>query len=282
MTKTVAGGKGINVARVLKELGHKDILATGFVGGANGDLILRGLDAEGIPHSFVRTKDESRLCIAIVDPEKGTQTEVNENGPEVTQEELDALTKVLEQYLDKTEYLILSGSIPPGAPSDFYAEIITKAKSIGVKTILDTSGNALNRGAAAGPFMVKPNERELSALKGRELLTVEEILSAAKSLLSAKTEMVVVSMGRSGALVTNGIESWQAVPPEIEFVSAVGSGDSLVAGFLDSLLKGGTISDALKRGTAAGAANAATYGAGFCKKEDIEKLEQWVVLTKLE
>ena len=100
------------MARVLKELGHSDVLATGFVGGANGDLIVKGLGAEGIAHDFIRTKNESRLCIAIVDPEKGTQTEVNENGPEVTNEELNALKTRIEQLIDGTEYLCLLYTSP--------------------------------------------------------------------------------------------------------------------------------------------------------------------------
>ena len=281
VAKSVAGGKGINVARVLRELGQ-DVLATGFAGGTNGNQILRGLDDEGLPHDFVRTEGESRLCIAVIDPEKGTQTEVNENGPEVSEAEVQALRGKLEALVPKAEYLVLSGSAPPGVPSDFYAEAIALAKSHGVKAVLDTSGNPLSRGVAAGPYMLKPNARELSSLKGRELLTVEEILGAAKSLLASKIEIVVVSMGRSGAIATDGRESWQAAPPEIEFVSAVGSGDALVAAFLDALIRGRGMREALRWGTAAGAANAATYGAGFCKEEEISRLADEVRLSPMD
>ena len=278
--RSVAGGKGINVARVLKELGQ-EALATGFVGGTNGDQILRGLDAEGLLHDFVRTAGESRLCIAVVDPAKGTQTEVNENGPEVSESEVEALRRKLQELTPKAEYLVLSGSTPPGVPSDLYADVIAFAKERGVKAVLDTSGNPLSRGVTAGPFMAKPNIRELSALKGRELLTLEEILGAARSLLGSGIEIVVVSMGRSGAIAADGRESWQATPPEIEFVSAVGSGDALVAGFLDSLIRGRGLSEALRWGTAAGAANATICGAGFCRKEDIERLAGGVTLTRI-
>ena len=280
VTKSVAGGKGINVARVLRELGQ-EVLATGFVGGTNGNQIIQGLQAEGLPHDFVRTAGESRLCIAIVDPEKRTQTEVNENGPEVSEDEVQEIRHKLEGLALKAEYMVLSGSAPPGVPSDFYAETITMAKGHGMKVVLDTSGNPLSRGVAAGPYLLKPNVRELSSLKGRELLTIEETLGAAKSLLASKIEIVVVSMGRSGAIATDGEESWQATPPEIEFVSAVGSGDALVAGFLDALIRGRGIGEALRWGTAAGAANATVYGAGFCRKEDIANLADQVELSRI-
>lgn len=278
--KSVPGGKGINVARVLNELGQ-EALASGFLGGANGDFIARGLDEEGLRHDFVRTEGESRLCIAIVDPVNRTQTEVNENGPNVSEAEVEELRAKLQELIPTAEYVVLSGSAPPGMPTDFYAEMIAAAKAHSVRAVLDTSNNFLSRGVAAAPFMVKPNIRELSAIKGRELLTLEEILGAAKSLLSAGVEIVLVSMGRSGAIVTNADEAWQAAPPEIEFVSAVGSGDAMVAGFLDSLIRGRALSDALRWGTAAGAANAATYGAGFCKKEDIAALAEQVALNRV-
>jgi len=278
--KVTAGGKGINVARVLKELG-RDTLATGFVGGCNGDKVIAGLDQEGLKHDFVRIAGESRICVAIVDPANGTQTEVNENGPDVQPEDLRALKSKVESFMPSAEWLILSGNAPPGAPAGFYAELIEIARRRDVRTALDASGPHLQEGVAAGPFMVKPNVAELSALTGRELLTLEEITQAAKSLSHTGVSIVIVSMGRAGCVATDGRRSWQAAPPEIPFVSAVGSGDALVAAVVDSLLSGCDIPEALRAGVAAGAANATTYGAGFCAKDSIMALKDRVLVTEV-
>lgn len=278
---TVAGGKGINVARVLKELGQKPV-ATGFVGGANGRIITLGLDDEGILHEFVQVHGESRLCIAVVDPTNGTQTEVNENGPGVNENELGELRRRLSKLLRKADYLVLSGSAPPGVPDDFYAEAIGMAHSAGIRTVLDASGNHLQHGIKAMPFMVKPNEVELSAIVGRELLTLEEIINAAKDLAGTGIPVVVVSLGRSGGIITDGERVWHARPPEIKFISAVGSGDAMVAAIIDGIIHNLDLPDCLRIGTAAGAGNAASYGAGFVKKEQIDRLLDGVVVEELD
>lgn len=279
-TRTVAGGKGINVVRVLKTLGRVG-MATGFLGGRNGDLLIESLNEEGLRHSFVRVGGESRLCIAIMDPKNGTQTEVNENGPEVSPEEVDRMLGKVRELAPGKDFLVLCGSCPPGVPLSFYGEMIGIAREAGVRTVLDTSGDHLREAVQAGPYMVKPNVTELSQLAGRELFTLEEIARAAKSLSQYGVSITAVTMGRSGAMVTDGVQSWKAAPPEIEFASAVGSGDSFVAAFLHSMLNGDALSDALALGTAAGAANATTFGAGFCSKECIMDIRQGVVLTKI-
>lgn len=277
---TVAGGKGINVVRVLAALG-RDGLATGFVGGAVGDAIVESLDKERLPHDFVRVSGESRLCIAIIDPKSGTQTEVNENGPTVSPDEVDRVLDKIAELLPGKEFVVLSGSVPPGVPTSFYGDIIKLARKLGVRAVLDTSGEHLKEAVQAAPFMVKPNIAELSQLAGQELVTLEEISRAAKSLKQFGVVLTTVTMGRSGAMVTDGVHTWKATPPEIKFASAVGSGDSFVAAFLDSLLRGESASTALVAGTAAGAANATTYGAGFCSKESIMEIRQGVVLTRV-
>ncbi|MCL5105705.1 MAG: 1-phosphofructokinase [Armatimonadetes bacterium] len=279
--RTVAGGKGINVVRVLKELGRKGI-ATGFAGGATGEAIIQALDEEWLRHDFVRVAGESRLCIAVVDPKNGTQTEVNENGPEITEAEVSLMLEKAAALVGGMDYVVLCGSCPPGVPTSFYGGIIEIAKKVGVKSVLDTSGDHIREAIKSGPYMIKPNIAELSQLAGRELLTIEEIVRAAKSLKQYGVSITSVTMGRSGAMVTDGVQAWMAVPPEIRFASAVGSGDSFVAAFLDSLMNGESLPLALIAGTAAGAANATTFGAGFCKKESIMELKQGVTLTKLD
>ena len=277
---TLPGGKGINVARVLKELG-REAITTGYVGGCVGEVIIKGLDKEQIHHDFVIIEDESRLCIKVVDPKNATQTEINEPGPFIPAAYVDRMFDKIRQLAPGKEMIVLCGSCPPGVPATFYYDIIRLAGEYGVKCVLDASGEHLAEGIKAGPFMVKPNVGELSELAGTELCTLEEISRAAKSLKQYGVEITAVTMGRSGGLVTDGVQVWKAVPPEIRFASAVGSGDAFLAAFIDSLLRGESLPDALIWGTAAGAANATSYGAGLCSKESIIDIQQGVTLSKL-
>ena len=269
--RIVPGGKGINVARVYTELGG-EALATGFAGGHNGDYVLEGMRTEGLKHDFIRTAGESRVCIAILDPANKTQTELNEIGPEIAADEVERLRVKYESLVPGVEYAVLSGSTPPGVPDSIYREMVEIANHYEVPAVLDTSGEPLIQGLSAKPFMAKPNVHELSAVVGKQLATVEEVAEAATELNARGIEVVVVTLGRDGALVAGKDGVWRAKPPEIPFVSAVGSGDAFAAAFVYVVASGGPISEALKLGTGAGAANAMTFGAGFCKRDDIMRL----------
>lgn len=275
--RVVPGGKGINVARVYRELGGEPV-ATGLLGGHNGDYIREGLRAEGLRSDFVRIEGESRVCIAILDPVSKTQTELNEVGPDVTQSEVDRFKIKFESLVQGMQYVILSGSAPPGVTDDIYRELIEMARSYGVPSFLDTSGQALSRGLLARPLVVKPNVNELSAVVGGHLGTVEEVLDAARDVHARGIEMVIVTMGRDGALAVTQRGAWRARPPEIPFVSAVGSGDAFAAAFVYMIGKGATVQEALRLGVAAGAANAMTFGAGFCKRDDILRLAEETIV----
>lgn len=278
--RIVPGGKGINVSRVLRVLGMESV-ALGFAGGYNGGFIRSGLEQEGIAHDLVQTEGESRVCITIIDPEHGTQTEINENGPEIKESELAELNNRLLKRLPDAEGLVLSGSIPPGVPDDIYANWARAAKDAGVWTLLDSSGTALKLGVSAAPNTIKPNIHELAGLVGKELYTTEEILESATDLLLQGIETVLVSMGRSGALAVNKEEAWIASPPEIDFISAVGSGDAFVAGFLFGRHHSYDLPESLRISTAAGAANAMNFGAGFCTEECIHSLAVQVEVRNL-
>ncbi|MCX8053424.1 MAG: PfkB family carbohydrate kinase, partial [Armatimonadetes bacterium] len=220
-------------------------------------------------------------CIKVMDPTNGTQTEINEPGPTISEEELDEMRAKIADLTPGKSFLVLSGHCPPGVPATFYKELIEIARRAGVRSALDASGEHLAEGIKGAPFIVKPNVAELSQLSGHELCTLEEISSAAKSLKQYGVQITAVTMGRSGALVTDGVQAWQATPPEIQFASAVGSGDSFLAAFLDEILSGESLADALAWGTAAGAANATSYGAGFCSKKSIMEMRQGVSLIKV-
>ncbi|MCS7309254.1 MAG: 1-phosphofructokinase [Armatimonadetes bacterium] len=277
--RVVAGGKGINVARVLHTLGVP-VVATGFLGGHNGAFILDSLQQEGIPGDFVWTRGESRVCLAVIDPIAGTQTELNEIGPEIHPDEVSALEQKLEQILPRFAYVTLSGSAPPGVPADFYACAIRLGQRAGVRVVLDSSGDLLKHGVDAVPWMVKPNRAELAALFGGEPADVREAIEMARQLRARGIEVVVVTLGRQGAVWVSAEGEWFAQPPEVEFVSAVGSGDSMLAAMLYATILGMLPPEVLRWGVAAGAANAAVFGAGFCTRQQIEALLPRVVVQR--
>ncbi|HUV04261.1 MAG TPA: 1-phosphofructokinase [Armatimonadota bacterium] len=278
--RIVPGGKGINVARVYREVGGEAV-ATGFIGGHNGDYILQGMREEGLKSDFVRTAGESRVCIAILDPIGKTQTELNEVGPAVTDEEVRRLNLKFESLVPGMQFAVFSGSIPPGVVNSIYRELTELARHYDVPCVLDTSGAPLAEALVAKPFMAKPNVHELSAVVGRQLGTVEEATEAAREVNRRGVDIVIVTLGRDGALAATSEGVWRARPPEIPFVSAVGSGDALAAAFLHVLATGGSVPEALRFGVGAGAANAMTFGAGFCRREDIVQLAEQTEVAEL-
>ena len=280
-TESFPGGKGIALSRILKVL-ETPTTATGFIAGSTGSAIISGLEKENIPHDFVEVDGESRLCLAIIDPTTETQTEINEKGPNISLQDCEKIYKKIEMLLKNAKFMTLCGSVPTGTPDDFYYNLIRLAKSMGVKTALDTSGTQLIKAMEASPFIVKPNIVELSQIIKKEHFTIEEIFSSAKALKNKyNIEIVTVTMGRKGALVTDGKASYLAIPPKIDFVSAVGSGDSFLAAFLASHQKNKSLKECLRWATAAGAANASTAGAGLCTKNMIYSFIDGIKITML-
>lgn len=264
-TRVYAGGKGINVARVYRTLGG-EVTATGFSGGATGEYIQHGLRREGVVAQFVSVAQQSRTCTAILDPVGRTETVLNENGPQVTPAECDALLHRLRELLPGQNAVILSGSFPPGTPPDLYAAMIRLAQEFGVKAVLDASGEALQFGVAAKPFLVKPNVHEMEALSvGGDGWGGSAQASRAKYGVT----LALVTGGARGAVLAAEEGTWEAIPPAVEVVSALGSGDSLTAGFVWAWEQGMGHAEALKLGVAAGAANATVYGSGFCTHDQM-------------
>lgn len=301
---TVAGGKGINVARVYQTLTGKAVV-TGFLGGHNGAIIDAALAREGIRSECVQVDGESRLCIAVIDPSTGTQTEINESGPLVSHTATRHLTARVETLLsaNQFDFLVMCGSLPPGAQDSLFAELITLGRRHSVRTVLDTSGAALRIGLEARPWMVKPNLAELASLFDVPLTIGESVTTAILEMHGKGVEVAVVTLGARGAIASVTDESfagtidesylgtirtvgnvtstmWESTPPAIRFASAVASGDSFLAAFLwswkqSSKVSGGRaghssrLEAALRLATGAGAANASEIGAGFCSRESI-------------
>lgn len=269
---TVAGGKGINVARVYQTLGGRAV-CTGFLGGVQGQIVKRALAAENLAGQFVPCDGETRLCIAVIDPETGTQTEINEPGPQINQLAVSQLHRRIQGLLSHQafRFVVLSGSLPPGAPDTLYADLIAMARSFGVKSVLDTSGAALLEGLAARPWMIKPNRVELETIGGPAADDAEAIRRA-NALRAGGIEVVAVTLGAGGAILAVEDGVYRAVPPSVPFASAVASGDAFLAAFLWAWTHGESPQcpeSALRMATGAGAANASVIGAGFCSRESV-------------
>ncbi len=280
---TVAGGKGINVARVYQTLGGT-ARATGFLAGANGRIVARALVRERIQDAFVRVRGESRICIAVIDTITGTQTEINEAGPTISPASAKRLVRIIDAELatNAFEFLVLSGSLPPGTPPGLYADLICVGKAHGVRTVLDASGEALRRGVAAVPWMVKPNRVELESIVGRSVETMTDTVAAARMLHEDGIKVVAATRGSEGAILVTEGQGWCAEAPSITFASAVASGDSFLAAFLWSWTQADADPEkALRLGVGAGAANAAVVGAGFCSRESIYSCAELTPVTRL-
>jgi 1-phosphofructokinase family hexose kinase len=270
--RTVAGGKGINVARILGTLGH-GVIASGLAGGGAADFISRDLERHGILTDFVRIEEESRLCIAVVDKRDRRTTRLDEHGPLVLPSELDALKRKLVDLLERSRLLVLSGSIPRGVPYNVYTSLIELAREKGVPAVLDTRDQPLVEGVRARPMVLKPNQQELQQLCDDELSVPGGVLEAARKLVQSGIKIVFTSLGPKGAIVATAENGdWIAQPPSIDVVSAVGSGDAAVGGFASGVLEGMDPQRCIARAIGAAAANAATFGACACSRDDILRL----------
>ncbi len=267
----IPGGKGCNVARALKRLGETPVV-TGWIGGHAGRFIEEGLQAEGIHTDFIHTAFESRTCLSILDPQNNTLTELYEKGDPVPIEKVEEFKQRFAETVKRYAAVTLSGSLPPGAPPALYAQLLKTAQAAGVRTVLDSSGEALRQGLAAQPFLVKPNEKEFAELAGQELEDPADFAQAALEFSARYQTRVVISLGAEGAIAADRNEVWQVRPPQVTIKSAVGSGDSMLAGIAYGLTHDYAFEEALAYGVAAGTANALTVGAGVFTKEDFERV----------
>jgi 1-phosphofructokinase family hexose kinase len=261
---TLAGGKGLNVARALKLL-EVPVVATGLAGGRTGTRIVEELTAEAILNDFVRIAGDSRTSTAVVDPTSGTYTEINEWGPEVTAVELETLTEKL-QYLSRgADFVVLAGSLPRKVPTSFYADAIRDLTRRDVRVVLDTEGEPLRVGAQAAPFLVSPNQAEAEQLVGQELEDDDDFLMALDAIAEMGPRNVVITLENGCfALLRFGRRTrrLRAFAPFVEPVSVVGSGDVLLAQFLAAVVEDVPLDTAVRMAVAAGAAAVRAVGAG--------------------
>ena len=250
------GGKGVNVAAFLTAAGVA-VHATGFLGTPNASLFHSFFEQTGIGDGFVPVPGMTRTGIKIVDDDAGTTTDLNFPGFEVGPEEVEVLEAALTRAVVDGRWVVLAGSLPPGAPGDLWRRLAERAHDAGGLVALDSSGEAFAAGLQARPDLVKPNREELSQLLGRSLDGRAAVLEAARSL---GVPFVIVSMGAEGALFARGDEAVFAVPGEVRVASTVGAGDAMVAGAVCAILRGLDLAETARLATAFSKVAIATVG----------------------
>jgi 1-phosphofructokinase family hexose kinase len=282
-TVMLPGGKGINVARAVKALG-RPVIATGFVGGRRGDQIVTDLNGEGILCDFVRVAGESRISTAVVDSATSTITEINEQGPEIQQPELESLYDKLDYLGRAVDIVVFAGSVPPGLADDCYARMIQKVRALGVKIFFYTYADPLRLGLKARPDYVFPKLVEAEKVIGYEFNTLEERILAARRMREMGAGSVVITF-RFGCVAViedgAGCRTFVGRMPDVEMLSPLGWGDALVGGYAVKLMEGAQPELCLQFGLGCAAANLVRYGAGVFLPSDAERLAKKVELEEV-
>ncbi len=279
------GGKGFNVSRLLQEMGTAST-AVALLGGRTGEMLRDGLAALGIPTDFVWVPDETRTNVSIVTPAHGHSIKVNESGPVILPEKQSEILRNIEARTQAGDWWVMSGSLPPGIPDDFYARAIGIVNTARAYAILDTSGEALRLGCTARPTLVKPNLTEAQLLTGQLLETGKEgtqseLIACAAAIKAIGPENVIISSGGSGALLYTGQGAWMARSPTIEERNPIGAGDALVGGVVWAMNQSFDLPEALGWGVACGAAAASQDGTGVGSRQRIEALHLQVTIERI-
>ena len=272
-SRTVAGGKGVNVARALKLLG-RPVIATGLVGGSTGKAILEQLEGEGILNDFTRIAGESRTNLAVVDPTSGGQTELNERGPAVTGEEADRFVEKLLYLSQGASVCVLAGSAPPGLDGEFYARLVAELGKLGVLCVLDTDGELMRTALKVEPAVVAPNVPEAEEAVGHEFNDSDDIAMGLAGLIEMGAgEAIITREAGCVAVVGNGDERrhYEVQIEPLEAVSSVGSGDCFLAGYVAARFEGRSPRDCLAYGVACGAESTQHLGAGTLDPAEVER-----------
>ena len=276
------GGKGINVSKVIRKLGSGSV-ALGILGGDTGRRILRELEALGIETCFHFVEGETRTNMKIIDPVGHTNTDINEPGLRVSEEILNGLLVELLGRIVRDDIVVISGSLPAGAPNDTYYLWTKACRDRGAKVFLDADGELLCQGIKASPYLIKPNNHELSSLVGKELTSTAGLAGTARKIMEEyKIGCVVVSMGSQGALYLTEGRCLYAEGLKVPVGSTVGAGDSVVAALAVALERGMTLEDTVRLSTAVGAANVMCSGTQAAEYQVIEGLIPKVVFHQLD
>jgi 1-phosphofructokinase/tagatose 6-phosphate kinase len=283
-SRTVAGGKGINVARALGLLGQP-VIASGFVGGPTGTRVLEQLRSESVLTDFTRIAGETRINLAVIDPTSGEQTEINERGPAVSAEEVVRFVERLDYLAAGVKLCVLAGTLPPGAGDDLYARMIKDLTARGLVVVLDAEGGAMLEGIRAGASVVTPNELEAEELVGQEFSDPGDLAHGLSELVRLGAgEAAITRPDGCAAVVGDGsARRFLEVRTEpLDPVSTVGSGDAFLAGYVAARYEGRSPEDCLAYGVACGAESTQHFGAGTVDRNQVERLLGEVHVHQLE
>jgi len=278
--KREPGGKGINVSRVVKELGGATT-AYGFVGGFAGRTLKSVLRQQGVPCDFTPIRAEIRRNFIITDLKTHCQTRISAPGPRISAGELEKLVVKITSIKPKPRYIVMAGSVPPGVPYYIYRDLIQKMKGLGITTVLDSADLWLQEGIKARPDVVKPNVREAQTAMGVELSNEQDIIHAVKTLISGGIGIAAISRGRGGMIIGDKDAVYKVVPPNVDVMSTVGAGDSTVAGLIFKLSNNGSLEEASRFAVATGTAATLTPGTELCHMRDVERLLPLIKIERL-
>lgn len=275
-----AGGKGLNVSRVLKQLGQ-DVAATGFLGGCLGNFIREEIRNAGIKDLFIESQGPTRNCIAIIH-DGGKQTEILENGPTLKPSETRTFLEQFEKILQQVKLVTISGSLPQGIDRDFYNLLLEIAYKNNTPVLLDTEASLLRRALEGKykPFLIKPNKDEMADLVGQELIEENQVIMALNNPLFSGIEWVVVTLGSRGGIIKHHNNIYRASVPEIEAINPVGSGDSVIAGFADGLVRNLQPLNLIKHGLSMGVLNALEEKTGYIDLDRVEWCIEQIEIKK--
>lgn len=275
------GGKGINVSRVLHELGYNTV-AYGLVGNdIDGVTFQQLMKQKGVPFDFTPIKGEIRSNFIITNIKTHRQTRIDAPGPNISKEELGNLIGKITAITPPPEFLVFAGSVPPEVPDDIYRYLIENAKTRGIKTVLDSDSVWLEEGIKAKPSVIKPNVYEAEQLLGVKLRDEHALIQALKEFIDQGIEIAVISRGKEGLVISDGNMMLKVVPPLVEVSSTVGAGDSAIAGLIMKLSQGAGIEEAARMAAAAGTATALTPGTALCLKRDVDKLLHLIKVERM-
>lgn len=275
-----AGGKGLNVSRVLKQL-DAEVGATGFLGGELGEFIRSELKKECIVDLFVPISGKTRNCIAVI--HEGMQTEILESGPVIQDEEIEHFLSNFIKILPQVDLVTISGSLPKGVPTNFYQRIIELCSQHEKLVLLDTNEKLLDASLKGGakPYLIKPNQEELAGFLGREINSQEDLMVALEDQAFQDIEWVVVSLGSKGAMIKHQESIYNVQIPKVEAVNPVGSGDSVIAGFASGLSRKLEKTTLMRYGIAMGILNAMEEKTGYINPANIDWCMEQIKIEKL-
>ncbi len=282
--RSVAGGKGLNVARALRLLGEP-VIATGFAGGPTGERITQELTGEGVLNDFTRIGDESRTNLAVIDPTSGEQTEINERGPTVSAEEVEQFAEKLLYLAQGADFCVIAGSVPPGVDLEIYGWLITELRRLDLPVLLDSDGEPMRAGLRAGPAVVAPNVAEAEEAVGHEFNEPDDLVLGLRELIEMGAGEAIITR-EAGCVAIVGEPAartrYEVEIEPLEPIAAVGSGDAFLAGYAAARYRGSSPRDCLAFGVACGAESTQHFGAGTIDAREVERLLPRVDVRELD